>query len=90
MICRNDLDNRIEKEKTKKYNFQGNSTILIHWFDIDHQWLEERFSTFEPDFYKYFLKEILGVKKQKQKNVHVPIGNVKNIQKKSFSQNHQY
>ena len=29
------------KEKTKKYNFQGQSARSMRWFDLDHEWLEE-------------------------------------------------
>ena len=48
MIHQKDYDNKKEKEKTKKYNFQRQSTRSICWFDIDHEWLEEKFSTSEP------------------------------------------
>ena len=41
MIRRKGLDFK-KKLKTKKYNFQGNSARLIHWFDIDHECLEEK------------------------------------------------
>ena len=44
-IRHNDLDNKIEKEKTKKYKIQGQSAISTHYFDIDHEWLEEMFYT---------------------------------------------
>ena len=50
MIRRKDLYNKKEKENTKKYNFQGNSARSIQWLDNDHGWLEENFSTYEPDF----------------------------------------
>ena len=63
MIRRKDLDNEKEKENTKKYKFQGQSTTSIRWFDIHREWLEEKSSTREPDFYKNFIKQILKVKK---------------------------
>ena len=37
---------------TKKYNFQEKSARSRHWFDLDHEWLEENPMTREPDFYK--------------------------------------
>ena len=45
MIRRKDYDNKVEKEKTNKYNFQGQSARSICWFDLDHQWLEANFRT---------------------------------------------
>ena len=54
MIFRKDLDNK--KEKTKKYNFQGQYAISVRWFDLDHECLEKDFSTREPYFYKKFIK----------------------------------
>ena len=41
MIHQKDLDNKKGKDKTKKYNFQGQSTRSKRWFDLDHEWLEE-------------------------------------------------
>ena len=51
MIRWKDLDNKKWKKKTKKYNFKGNSARSIHSFDIDDEWLEEKFGTRELDFY---------------------------------------
>ena len=51
MIRRNCLDNKEFNEKNKKYNFQGQSTRSIRLFDLDHEWLEESFSTRETGFY---------------------------------------
>ena len=51
MILRRELDDIKEKDKTKKYNFQGQSARTKHWFDLDHEWLKENFMTCEPDFY---------------------------------------
>ena len=56
MICRKDLDNKIEKDNTNKYHFQGQSARSMHWFDLDHEWLEEMFCTREPDFYTNIYK----------------------------------
>ena len=58
-------DNKKEKEKENKYNFQGQSARSICWFDLDHLWLEEDFRTSEPDFKKNFIKQILVIMRQK-------------------------
>ena len=47
-ICRKESENKKDKEKNKKYNLQGQSARSIRWFDLDHEWLEENFSTREP------------------------------------------
>ena len=65
MIRRNNCDNKNGKENKDKYNFRGKSTISIHWFGLDHEWLEEKCRTREPDLYKKFIKNILGVMRQK-------------------------
>ena len=52
MIRQKYYDNTKYKEKTNKYNFQGQSTRSIRRFDIDHECLEENFRTREPDFYQ--------------------------------------
>ena len=36
--------------------FQGQSEILKYWFDLDIDWVEENFSTREPQFYKRLLQ----------------------------------
>ena len=51
IISRRESDNKSEKWKTKKYNFQGKSERSRRWFDLDHEWLKENFMTREPDFY---------------------------------------
>ena len=51
MIRRRELDDIKLKNKTKKYNFQGQSTRTKHLFDLNHEWLKENFMTREPDFY---------------------------------------
>ena len=38
------------KESEPKYQFQGQSERLQHWFDIDPYWIEDNFMTREPDF----------------------------------------
>ena len=61
MICQMESDDKKEKDKIKKYNFQGQSARSRRWFDLDIEWLEENFMTREPDFYKNFIKRIIGV-----------------------------
>ena len=41
MICRKDSD-----------NFEGQSKRSTGWFNLDHEFLERKFSTIEPEFYK--------------------------------------
>ena len=35
-----------------KFKFHGQSARSQCWFDLDFDWIEEKFSTHEPDFYK--------------------------------------
>ena len=54
MIRREDL-NFVATDKNKneaKFKFQGQSARSQQWFDLDLDWIEEKFSTCEPDFYK--------------------------------------
>ena len=51
MIRRMESDDIKEKDKTKKYNFQGKSARKKHCFNIDHEWPKENFITREPYFY---------------------------------------
>ena len=50
MIHQKHLDNKKEQKKTKRYNFQSQPARSIRWFYLDQEWLEEKFSTHEPDF----------------------------------------
>ena len=68
MIHKKDSDNKNEKEKTKIYNFQGQSARSICWFDLDHEWLEETFKTSEPDLYEELHQNMLGGMRQKHIN----------------------
>ena len=43
--------NKKGEENTEKYNFQVKSSRSRRWFDLDHEWLEEKLLTREPDFY---------------------------------------
>ena len=51
MIRQRDLDNKKEKENTKKYNFQNQYEISKRWFDLDYECSEESFITIETNFY---------------------------------------
>ena len=54
MLCRKDL-NTTETNKNKnedKFKFQGQSAGPKPWFDLDFHWIEENFSTHEPDLYR--------------------------------------
>ena len=47
--------NVTEKNKNKnedKFKLQGQSARSQRWFDLDFCWIEKKFSTREPDFYK--------------------------------------
>ena len=45
MILRRESDDKKEKDKTHKYNFQGQSTRIKLWFEPDHECLKEKFIT---------------------------------------------
>ena len=44
MICQSESDDKKGKEKTKRYNFQGQSARSRCWFNIDNEWFEDNFS----------------------------------------------
>ena len=54
MLCVKGLkvskENRNKNEE--KFKLQGQSARSQHWFDLDFDWIEEKFSIHEPDFYK--------------------------------------
>ena len=78
MIRRNGPENRKEKEKTKKYNFQGKSARSRRWFDLYHEWLKEDFMTREPYFYKNLYQiSFRGDDTKRYQLFSVPIGNEK-------------
>ena len=54
MIHQKHLDDIKEQYNTKKYKFQQQSARSIRWSDFDNDWLEEKFSTRQPDFYNFF------------------------------------
>ena len=81
MLHKNDLKITEGKEKAK-YKFQGQSARSQRWFDLDLDWIEENFSTREPDLYKkYFQKHGETQDKNKYKNFQVPIRNSKYAEK---------
>ena len=51
------LDDKIEKDNTKKYHFRAQSGRSTRWFDIDHEWSDETFCTREPDLYTKTLSD---------------------------------
>ena len=55
VIYRKDLDN-YKKDNPKRYNLQGQSARSKLWIYLIHEWLEENFSTHEPEFYKKVIK----------------------------------
>ena len=70
---------------TNKYNFQGKPERTKHWFDLDHEWLKENFTTREQDFYKKIDQaKFRGDNTKTYKIFGVPIGNVKMTRKVKF------
>ena len=65
MILQRESDDKNEKEKTKKYNFQGKSVISRRWFNLDHEWLKENFMTLNQTSIEKCIKLSLGVTIQK-------------------------
>ena len=53
-LCQKD-QKFISESKNKdeaKFKFQGQYSISKRWFDLDFDWIELKFSTCEPNFYK--------------------------------------
>ena len=44
-IRQRESDEKKGKEKTNKYNFQGQSARSRRWSDLHHDWLKENFMT---------------------------------------------
>ena len=60
--------------------FQGQSARPKHWFDLDIEWIEENFSTREPQFYqRLFQSNIEGQAGSKYSTFTVTIGYAKEI-----------
>ena len=78
MICRRNLYDIKEKDKTKIFNFQGKSARTKHWFDLDNEWLKENVITGETDFYKNMYQDkFKGDTTHDYQIIGVPIGNAK-------------
>ena len=61
MISRKDLK-FVAADKNKnesKFKFKGLSAGLQLWFDLEFDWIEVKFSTREPDFYKKRFKTMM-------------------------------
>ena len=73
-----------DKNKNEsKFKFQGQSARSQLWFDLDLDWIDMNFSTFEPDLYKkLFQSHDNKQDKDTFNTVQVPIGNEKVV--KSF------
>ena len=87
MLFRNYF-NITEETKNKnedKFKFQGQSTRSQRWFDIDFDYIEEKFSTCETDFYKkIFQRRDETQDRNKFKMFVVPISNAKNMEEIKF------
>ena len=63
-------------------NFQGQSTRSTRWFNIDREWLKEKNSTLEPNFYiKLFWMNIEGQYIETYQTFVVPLDNTKFTEK---------
>ena len=73
------VQKKYTREKPKRrYLFQGQSAISKHWFDLDIELVEEKFSTREPQFYNRLFQTNIEVKSGITYPVFtVPIGNSK-------------
>ena len=83
MVFHKDL--KITKENINinedKFKFQGQSKRSQRWFDLDFNWIEEKFSTHKPDLYKTIYQ-----RHDETQNINifktslVPISNAKNVE----------
>ena len=65
-----------------KLKFQGQSTKSQRWLDLDFDWIEENFSTREPDFFrKIFQRHDKTQDTNTFKIFEVTIGNSKCVKK---------
>ena len=68
-----------------KFKFQGQSARSQRWFDLGYGWIEEIFSTHEPDFYnKMFQRHDETQDTNTFKMFVVPIRNSKNVEEMKF------
>ena len=80
MLHRKDLKIvAIDKNKNEaKFKFQVQSARSKCWFELDFDWIEVNFSTWEPDLYrKRFQIHDYTQDTNTFKNFQVPIGNAK-------------
>ena len=85
MICRRESYDKKETKNIKKYNFQGKSARSRRWFNIDYQWLKEKFRTLEPYFYrKLYQTKFRGDDTKTYQIFGVIIGNAKITRKVQF------
>ena len=79
-ICRKSMVQKKDtgKQPKRKYLFQEQSARSKHWFDLDIEWFEEKFSTREPQFYKrLFQSNIEGQSGITYTIFPVPVSNAK-------------
>ena len=68
-----------------KFKFQGQSARSQHWFDLDFDWIEVKFSTREPDFYKNCFQSHGDTHNTNTLEIfQVPIGNSKCVENFKF------
>ena len=75
-----------DKNKSEaKFKFQGQSEISQLWFDLELDWIEIKFSTREPDFYKRPFQSHDDTQDDNTfKKIQVPIGNAKCVESFKF------
>ena len=75
-----------DKNKNEaKFKFQGQSARLQLWFDLDLDWIEIKFSSREPDFYKKLFQSHDDKQDDNTFNTfQVPIGNAKLVESFKF------
>ena len=56
MIRQKDLDDNKGRENTNNYQFPGQSARSKRWFDLDHEWLEEKIVHVNRISIKNFIK----------------------------------
>ena len=68
-----------------KFNFQGQSTRSQIWFDLDLDWIEIKFSSREPGFYKKLFQSHDDTQDNNTfKSFQIPIGNAKCVESFKF------
>ena len=54
---------RVIKESEPTYQFKGQSVRSQHWFNLDPDWIEDKFMTREPDFSKAYTLNVFQAEK---------------------------